>query len=432
MWSSLPALTVIGRNSAGRPDEVRNVDVTCQVPPTTTYTKYSTSSAISMSATLGRKKSCASCRISKARCSLDSPCRRCEERNLDCKYDHPPRRPAAYRALRPLQTPEGSSRRDIEETRSHVERSTHRRSPPPGPLMENHIDHLDGPSMNWDTLLSPSFLQLSPGCELGFSSLLSPSSSDMRLNTFQGLQAPPESGGVPWIRNGQQSGVPDHPEARSSLGSPPSIPTARSDRLQTQARTCLSRPPRRPFYQDRPFALRPNKVVAACFTVKVLMGQLLAYPKMMAKGGRLPPFIFPPCVVEGNALTTDCCSTGYHKCLPETLAICCNLVQSFEARTAGSASFVWKSIYKEVGRLQNEHDSYNCEELLQALQAVVIYILLQAGDPDSVPYNDIAALVSAPESIAKSLHTSSDYTVNLTNSTKIDRREWVIRESVRR
>lgn len=44
-----------------------------------------------------------------------------------------------------------------------------------------------------------------------------------------------------------------------------------------------------------------------------------------------------------------------------------------------------------------KHDSYNCEELLQALQAVVIYILLQAGDPDSVPYNDIAVLVSAPE-----------------------------------
>ncbi|KAJ0158580.1 hypothetical protein CTA2_11286, partial [Colletotrichum tanaceti] len=397
MWSRrLPVLTMIGRNSSGK---AATSTLLCQVPSTITYTKYSTASAISMSAPLGRKKSCTSCRISKARCSLDSPCRRCEERNLDCKYDHPPRRSAAYRALRPLQTPEESPRRDLEEeARSRVvERSTHRRSPPPWPLMENHLDLLDGLSMNWDTLLSPSFLQLSPGCELGFSGFLSPSSSDMRLNTFQGPQAPPESGEVPWIRDGQQSGEPDHPgAARSPLGSPHPIPAARSDQLQTQARACLSRPHRRVFYQDRPLALRPNKGVAACFTVKVLMGQLLAYPKMMAQGGRLPPFIFPPCVVQGNALTTDCSSTGYHKCLPETLAICCNLVQSFETRTAGSASFVWKSIYKEVGRLQNEHNSYSCEELLQALQAVVIYVLLQAGDPDSVPCNDVAALVSAP------------------------------------
>ncbi|OHW93791.1 sterigmatocystin biosynthesis regulatory protein, partial [Colletotrichum incanum] len=410
-------------------DEVRSVELYFVIfphPPAT----YDIALAINMSRPIGRKKSCAPCRTSKAKCSLESPCRRCEERNLDCKYDHLPRRSAAYRALRPLPAAGEDILGDLEQPSPQVERFAHNRSTSAGSSMEDQIDHYNGPPMNWDALLSHSFLHFSPGCELDLPNIPSASSA-MRLDMLQGSQALPEPSGLPWLRNGQHPGVPDDQRALLSLCSPDPFPTARTSQLHAQAKENQPRP-HHPFYQDRPLAPRRNKAAASRLTVTILLGQLLAYPKMIAKGGRLPPFIFPPCGLEGQNLPTDSCGKEFHKCLPEALAICCNLVQSFETRTAGSASFVWKSIYKEVERLQHEHTSYDCEGLLQALQAVVIYLLLQAGDPDSIPHNDVITLLSAPDSIVRALHMSCNYTINLTSSTKIDRREWIICESVRR
>ncbi|KAK2045411.1 hypothetical protein LZ31DRAFT_521110 [Colletotrichum somersetense] len=345
----------------------------------------------------GRRKSCAPCRVSKARCSLESPCRRCEERNLDCKYDHTPKRLAAYRALRPLPALE-----DLNQPSSYFRLLARDGSTPVDLPTGTQDDSIGDASMNWDALLSPSFLH------------------------------PSSTYGLSWPRNRQQSDALDDQGTLLSLGSPEPLHSAKTSQLLTQSES--DQPPAPlPLYQIRPLAPRGmNNAVASCFTVKVLLGQLLAYPRMMAKGGRLPPFIFPPCCMEGYRLPADSCRKEFHKCLPETLAICCNLVQSFESRTAGSTSFVWKSIYNEVERIQCEHASYDYKELLQGLQAVLIYLLLQAGDQDSIPENDIMTLLKAPILLARALHVACDYRSSLTSSTKVDRQEWVIRESIRR
>ncbi|KAK1580399.1 uncharacterized protein LY79DRAFT_592208 [Colletotrichum navitas] len=315
-----------------------------------------------MSSTPSRRKSCASCRTSKSRCSLESPCRRCEERNLDCKYVHPPKRSAAYRALRPLPV-----LGDLNQQSSYVELLAHNGSTPAEA------------SMNWDALVSPSFLHSSLGYELEHSELPSPSST-VHFNTPQNPRVIPEPSGLPWLGNRQQSDVLYNQRALLSLGDPEPFHTAKINKLLTQSE---SGQPRHSFYQMKPLAPRRNNGVASCFTVTVLLGQLLAYPKMMAKGCRLPPFIFPPCCMEGYHLTAGPCGKEFHKCLPETLAICCSLVQSFETRTAGSTSFVWKSIYKEVERIQCEYTSYDYKALLQALQALLVYLLLQAESQES-------------------------------------------------
>ncbi|KAK1970323.1 hypothetical protein LY78DRAFT_570318 [Colletotrichum sublineola] len=378
----------------------------------------------------GRRKSCAPCRASKARCSLESPCRRCEERNLDCKYDHTPKRSAAYRALRPLPALGEHISGDLNQPDSYVEQLVHNGNTPTGLLMETQDGPIGEASMDWDALLSPSSLHLSSSYELELPELPSPFSTT-RLNTPQGPRVIPEPSGLPRLWNHHQSDVLDDQRALLSLGSPKPSHAAKASQLLTQSKNYQPQTPL-PTYQTRPLAPRRNNTVASCFTVKVLLGQLLAYPKMMAKGGRLPPFIFPPCCMEGYRLPADRCGEEFHKCLPETLAICCNLVQSFEARTAGSFSFVWKNIYKEVERIQCEYTSYDYKGLLQALQAVLTYLLLQAGDPDSIPENNIMTLLTAPGAIARALCMAYDYTGNLTSSTKVDRQEWVIRESIRR
>ncbi|KAK1491769.1 hypothetical protein CABS01_12093 [Colletotrichum abscissum] len=125
------------------------------------------------------------------------------------------------------------------------------------------------------------------------------------------------------------------------------------------------------------------------YQARVLLGQILSYPKMMIKGGRMPPFIFPPCAIDGSESIVGCCGKELHQCLPEPLAICCNLVQSFYQRTPGSAAFVWRSIYSEVGRIR--------QELL-----------------------------------ARSLHLTLNYELDLISKLSLDRRGWILRESTRR
>ncbi|KAF4844105.1 hypothetical protein CGCSCA4_v007683 [Colletotrichum siamense] len=186
------------------------------------------------------------------------------------------------------------------------------------------------------------------------------------------------------------------------------------------------------YYDEAPLRPRIRKPASTAFTAKVLLGQLLSYPAMMARGGRLPPFIFPQCAIDGVVSPAECSAQGYHQCLPEVLAICCSLVQAYEARTPGSAAFVWKSIYKEVSRIREEYDSFSREELVSSGQAMTIYVLLQVKDQDSIPHNDIDFLISTPVLLARKLYFQMDYTSNFINGASLDRREWALRESVRR
>ncbi|KAF5486623.1 Heterokaryon incompatibility protein 6, OR allele [Colletotrichum siamense] len=186
------------------------------------------------------------------------------------------------------------------------------------------------------------------------------------------------------------------------------------------------------YYDEAPLRPRIRKPASAAFTAKVLLGQLLSYPSMMARGGRLPPFIFPQCAIDGVVSPVECSAQGYHQCLPEVLAICCSLIQAYEARTPGSTAFVWKSIYKEVGRIREEYDSFSREELVSAGQAMTIYVLLQVKDQDSIPHNDIDFLISTPVLLARKLYFQMDYTSNFINGASLDRREWALRECVRR
>lgn len=84
------------------------------------------------------------------------------------------------------------------------------------------------------------------------------------------------------------------------------------------------------FYSHSPFAPRQKaSSIEKSITTRVILSQILSYPSMMAKGGCLPPFIFPPCAAEGIEATEKCCAKGLHRCLSRLLAICNSLIQSF-------------------------------------------------------------------------------------------------------
>ncbi|KAF3808824.1 hypothetical protein GCG54_00011015 [Colletotrichum gloeosporioides] len=396
-----------------------------------------------------RKKSCVPCRTSKARCSLDAPCRRCDERGLACKYDQLPRRTAA-RSLRPAVTSlESDGLGDVNQsvhfaqpvaprTGGRPSRGT------PGPWTGATIDEVNSassaldmslgsdqsvyPWMNWENSQPPSNLQSSLGCELNFlnQAIEGTSNSPFRIQTVLPNPAMPYStNSLSWLED-QNLNEMEPQRALVPIQSPTSPRNRRLVPTQTPPTTL----PR--YYDEAPLRPRIRKPASTAFTAKVLLGQLLSYPAMMAKGGRLPPFIFPQCAIDGVVSPAECSAQGYHQCLPEALAICCSLVQAYEARTPGSTAFVWKSIYKEVGRIRDEYDSFSRKELVSAGQAMTIYVLLQVRDQDSIPLNDIDFLISTPVLLARKLYFQMDYTSNFINGASLDRREWALRESVRR
>ncbi|KAE8550600.1 hypothetical protein EYB25_006828 [Talaromyces marneffei] len=126
---------------------------------------------------------------------------------------------------------------------------------------------------------------------------------------------------------------------------------------------------------------------------------------MMIQGDRLPPFICPPCQLHEEMM--------------------------FYSRTPQNADFVWKTIYVETDRLHREHENYDIYQQLAALQAITIYILLQALDVESGEANGAHSLLH--NVIAISTSVSNRNKVVLNNLYGIPaRQQWVHEESVRR
>ncbi|KAK1479856.1 hypothetical protein CCUS01_00410 [Colletotrichum cuscutae] len=298
-----------------------------------------------MTLAASRKKSCVLCRTSKARCSLGTPCRRCEERDLRCRYDHIPKQSAGYRSLRPAET---IADRGVHGALDQLPNGTESliRIERDGLLPGDHPRPEREPSMDWSNLLSTEIATIPLDSDpILQRQLLSPNPFSLSFDSPQLRQTVLGGAGVPWQRSNSSLfgpedlgdlGVMEDTEYQGHEHPSSEI------QLHGAFRDCPARKIR-PFYQDKPLVPRITKTVATCFTARVLLGQILSYPKMMIKGGRMPPFVFSSCAIDGSESIAGCCGKELHQCLPEPLAICCNLVQSFYQRTPGSAAFVWRT-----------------------------------------------------------------------------------------
>lgn len=85
---------------------------------------------------------------------------------------------------------------------------------------------------------------------------------------------------------------------------------------------------------------------------QVLLGQITKYPQMLLQA-RLPPFIYPHCVLEGR-LVSSCARDGLHVCMPEPLAVCATVVRMASKRTTQSSHFIWKTIMEQQKKLGEE------------------------------------------------------------------------------
>lgn len=177
-------------------------------------------------------------------------------------------------------------------------------------------------------------------------------------------------------------------------------------------------------------SLRSRPILKGCMLTNMVLGQITGYPKMLVLGDRLPPFIHAPCYMD-ERLAPECGEMGKHQCLPKRLAICASLVDMFHSRTDANADFVWQTISSEGQRLHDEYKSLDSYGQLAALQAVIIYILLQAQDPEAAERNGANALLLIMIEIFTCLTESIDWDTCESTETS-DRQHWVLRESLRR
>ncbi|UKZ49290.1 hypothetical protein TrVGV298_003535 [Trichoderma virens] len=177
-------------------------------------------------------------------------------------------------------------------------------------------------------------------------------------------------------------------------------------------------------------SLRSRPILKGCMLTNMVLGQITGYPKMLVLGDRLPPFIHAPCYID-ETLAPECGEMGKHQCLPKRLAICASLVDMFYSRTDANADFVWQTIYSEGQRLHEEYKSLDPYGQLAALQAVIIYILLQAQDPETAERNGANALLLVMTELFTCLTESIDWDA-CDFMERPDRQQWVLRESLRR
>ncbi|KAI1289020.1 hypothetical protein F5Y03DRAFT_378580 [Xylaria venustula] len=183
--------------------------------------------------------------------------------------------------------------------------------------------------------------------------------------------------------------------------------------------------------------LRPRKEanLQRALMLRILMGQVEDFPRRLTKGSRLPPFIHPQCALH-DRLPRECIAkNGSHQCLPEPLAICAGLTQLFFSRNGGNSSYVWKLIYTEQKRLYSEHHTYDGPTLLASVQAMSLYMLLQAKDDETISQNDVAQMTVTLTEMAKSLHQHQESVPYLSDIYKIphlEQKTWAFYEGIRR
>ncbi|KAK5654679.1 hypothetical protein OQA88_7003 [Cercophora sp. LCS_1] len=290
---------------------------------------------------ISRKKACAPCRESKARCNLQLPCSRCSDRGLRCTYERIPVFQGPYPSPRPIA------------------------SRPPQSL-GSYDGQTEQTLWGWDSILTHSGIITEDPHTV--------STLDQWFETGPGDLA----GAMPEVEHRHGACEESHPGTAMVAAD-----------IETD--TLSRRKPKNP---------------ETYLTSKVVFGQLTSYPAMMVDGkGRLPPFIHPQCVLDGKPMD-ECRSqgNGNHTCFSETLAVCVSLLHVFFTRTETSSDYVWRTIYRHQEELHDKLPTLKGPQIVEVMQAVVLYMLIQALDPQSIPRNNVPSLVRTVKDVGSSLH----------------------------
>ncbi|KAL4988845.1 hypothetical protein BDW68DRAFT_196424 [Aspergillus falconensis] len=264
-----------------------------------------------------RRKACASCAKSKARCSLEKPaCSRCRLTDRNCVYE--------TAALESEQRNSRPAQGGLEAEPGRSDRS------------------------------SPSFL-------LGPNSASPTFQTPVSLSDANAPSWPPVDNTI-WYPPSQQfqgqslRGTLAYNELH--FGDIDLTPTSEADNIR--ARWI------KPYL---PTALGRTEIpkVVLPYTVQFIKRILRTYPRHMLRDGHVPPIIHQA-QVKGNEI-------------PRALANCYSLVRMWEHAVPGSEEVVMSTVRREMDRLSSESPDQHDYDLLSAFQAYLIYSILMYFGP---------------------------------------------------
>ncbi|RAO73580.1 uncharacterized protein BHQ10_009592 [Talaromyces amestolkiae] len=170
----------------------------------------------------------------------------------------------------------------------------------------------------------------------------------------------------------------------------------------------LSIPLSLPTYTPRSLIQRPKVKPGTGRIANLMFHTLKSYPQMMLRPDTLPPFIHPAWV----------------------------LVHMVSSRVWGSRKLFWRNVRMECERLCEEYPRMKKGELLAAMQALAIYIIMRL-DEGETEYNNFDLLLCKTVILISKEHNRNDNTDTVQSvSSDIDReskwQKWIYTESHRR
>ncbi|KAF2095273.1 hypothetical protein NA57DRAFT_79762 [Rhizodiscina lignyota] len=178
--------------------------------------------------------------------------------------------------------------------------------------------------------------------------------------------------------------------------------------------------PKQPTSAVRSLIQRPKMKTGTQRTANLMLHTLKSYPLMMLRDNTLPPFIHPSWIssdVENQDM--------------EPLNNCISLMHMIRSGVQGSRKLFWKNVRLECERWCEEHLKLNKWELLAALQALSIYILIRLDEGETDYNNSDFLLLTAVTVISKQL-SRMDIAQSPNNRLNMNWKDWIFEDSSRR
>jgi len=302
-------------------------------------------------ASVPRRRSCAACAKAKTACDNALPeCSRCTRRGLMCHY------------------PSRSTR----QKRDAVRRAT--------------SDDLDDPLDGHANSIVPTVADQSQGLSTTTSASNDPMFEDLQwslddMTAFEDYMIPTPQTAFPSVTSSSPgSASPTTITPPSSLldstdpifddQNRPTRQRERQHQTQRQQSLCFAIPPG-PSLNVRSMIQRPNMHHGAERAASLIFYTLKSYPLMLQQND-LPPFIHPSYVSS----TDDGSAT-------EPLDNCIALMHMMANGVKGSRKLFWRNVRIECERICDQNQTLNKWELLGALQALSVYILIRIDEGET-------------------------------------------------
>ena len=148
-----------------------------------------------------------------------------------------------------------------------------------------------------------------------------------------------------------------------------------------------------PTYTLRSLIQRPRTEMGTQRTANLILHTLKSYPLMMVRRNALPPFIHPHFAASAHGIENNDDM--------EPLNNCISLMHMIGSGVRGSRKLFWRNVRMECERLCQEVLELNKWQLLSAMQALSVYIIIRL-DEGETEHNDFDFLLVATVSASLS------------------------------